>query len=132
MAAELMKVHSAHDDRGALGVVDGAQLPFEIKRIYFLHDVPAGKSRGAHGHVRLQQFIVCLSGSVDVVIDDGETSQTFALTTAETGLLVPAMHWRELRRFSIGAVVLVLASRPYEPEDYIHDHVEFLKLVRAA
>lgn len=129
--ARFLDLKTVVDERGALGVVQNSDLPFDIQRIYFLHDVPPGFSRGAHGHKRLQQCFVSIGGTVDVTIDDGERRQTFPLSSPSRGLYVPAMRWRDLTGFSHGAVVLVLASAPYDADDYVHDYESFRALARA-
>ena len=114
------------DPRGNLTFVEGSNhVPFDIARVYYLYDVPGGESRGGHAHQQLEQLIVAASGSLDVVVDDGETTERFFLNRSYYGLYVPRMVWRELDNFSSGSVCLVLASRPYEEEDYYRDYEEF-------
>lgn len=101
-------------------------IPFEIKRIYYLYDIPGGESRGAHAHKSLQQIIVAASGSFDVTIDDGRNKKTVHLNRPYYGLhLFPGM-WRDLTNFSSGAICLVLASREYDDADYIREYQEFI------
>jgi dTDP-4-dehydrorhamnose 3,5-epimerase-like enzyme len=114
------------DPRGNLTFLEGERhLPFEIKRVYYLYDVPGGESRGGHAHRKLQQFIIAASGSFEVVLDDGRTRQSFFLNRSYYGLLIPNGVWRELTDFSSGSVCLVLASEIYEESDYIRDYEEF-------
>lgn len=114
------------DNRGYLSVVENdIDIPFEIKRIYYLYMVPE-VARGAHAHKELQQLLIATSGSVDVIMDDGENKKTFHLDKPWKGLYVPAGLWRDLENFSRGAVLLCLASEKYDPEDYIRDYSEFL------
>ena len=123
---ELDKHHS--DRKGNITVVENNKtVPFEVKRNYYLYDIPGGEERGAHAHKALRQLIVAASGSFDVVLDDGNVKRTFTLNRPYQGLLVVPGIWRELKNFSSGSVCLVLASRTYEKEDYIRDYDEFLK-----
>ena len=120
----------AHDIRGNLTVIEsGIDVPFDIKRIYYLYDVPGGSERGGHGHRKLEQFIIAMSGSFDVVLNDGTNEKRFALNRSYMGVYVPPMHWRVVNNLSSGAVCLVLASRHYEEEDYIRDFDEFQREV---
>ena len=104
-------------------------VPFDIKRAYWVYDVPGGESRGGHAHKRLKQVVIALSGSFHVTLDDGKEKQTFLLNHPWQGLLIETGVWRTLDDFSSGAVCLVLASEPYEEDDYIYDHDEFLAYV---
>jgi dTDP-4-dehydrorhamnose 3,5-epimerase-like enzyme len=103
------------------------EVPFDIKRIYYLYDVPGGESRGGHAHYKLQQLLVAASGSFDVIIDDGRNKQTFSLNRPNYGLYITPGIWRDLVNFSSGSVLLVLASAIYEEEDYIRTYEDFLK-----
>ncbi len=119
------------DRRGNLTFIEeNRQIPFGIKRVYYLYDVPGGEERGGHAHRRLQQFIIAANGSFDVILDDGFESKRFHLNRSFYGLFVPTMVWRELDNFSSGSVCLVLASELYDEEDYIRDHETFVELVR--
>lgn len=119
------------DPRGNLSFIEGGRhIPFEIKRVYYLYDVPGGSDRGSHAHKNLHQFIVAMSGSFDVVLDDGVQKKRFHLNRSYYGLYVCPMMWRYLDNFSSGAVCMVLASAHYDESDYIRDYDEFLKLVR--
>ena len=122
---DLNKHHS--DRKGNLTVVqNGITVPFDIKRVYYLYDVPGGESRGSHAHRELSQLIVAASGSFRVVLDDGTAKRAFVLNRPYQGLLVKPGIWRDLDDFSSGAVCMVLASEVYQPEDYIRDYDEFL------
>ena len=122
---ELDKHHS--DRKGNLTVVEnGKTLPFDVKRAYYLYDVPGGESRGAHAHRELEQLIVAASGSFSVTLDDGRDKRTFFLNRPYQGLYVKPGMWRDLSDFSSGAVALVLASDIYKEEDYIRDYHDFL------
>lgn len=122
---ELDKHHS--NRRGNLTVVENGQtLPFDVKRVYYLYDVPGGESRGAHAHRDLEQFIVAASGSFKVTLDDGNCKRSFFLNRPYQGLYVKPGMWRDLDDFSSGAVCMVLASDVYKKEDYIRDYSEYI------
>lgn len=123
---ELDKHHS--DRKGNLTVVEnGKTLPFDVKRVYYLYDVPGGENRGAHAHKDLSQLIIAASGSFKVTLDDGQCKRTFFLNRPYQGLYVKPGMWRDLEDFSSGAVCMVLASDVYQPEDYIRDYEEFIE-----
>ena len=123
---ELNRHHS--DRKGNLSVVEnGATLPFDVKRVYYLYDVPGGEDRDSHAHRDLEQLIVAASGSFTVTLDDGKCKRSFFLKRPYQGLYVKPGMWRELTDFSSGAVALVLASDIYKKEDYIRDYDEFLE-----
>lgn len=118
------------DPRGSLSFFEGKRhVPFDIARIYYIYDVPAGFGRGAHAHRRLQQLFLALSGSFDVILDDGTRRVCHTLDSPHRGLYVAPMMWRELENFSAGAVCLVAASLPYDEADYIRDYAHFLQEV---
>lgn len=122
---DLDKHHS--DRKGNLSVVEnGVSLPFDVKRVYYLYDVPGGESRGAHAHRSLHQLIIAASGSFRVTLFDGKDRKSFYLNRPYQGLLVRPGMWRDLDDFSSGAVCMVLASDIYKEEDYIRDYGEFL------
>lgn len=122
---ELDKHHS--DRKGNLTVVENnKEIPFEIRRTYYLYDVPGGESRGGHAHKELSQLIIAASGSFTVTLDDGEVKRTFTLNRPYQGLYVVPGIWRTLDDFSSGAVCLVLASHGYDEADYIRDYNQFL------
>lgn len=104
----------------------GKEIPFDIKRIYYLYDVPGGAERGEHAHKDLHQLIIAMSGSFDVVLDDGTAKKRFHLSRSYYGLYVCPMIWRVLENFSYGAVCLVLASNLYDEDDYYRDYEEYL------
>ena len=123
---ELDKHHS--DRKGNLTVVEnGVTLPFDVKRVYYLYDVPGGESRGSHAHRELEQLIVAASGSFTVTLDDGKEKRSFFLNRPYQGLYVKPGLWRDLDNFSSGAVCMVLASEVYDASDYIRDYKEFLR-----
>ena len=114
------------DPRGNLTFIEGGNhIPFPIARVYYLYDVPGGESRGGHAHRRLEQLIIAMSGAFDVVLDDGRDRRTVSLNRSYYGLYLPRMIWRELVNFSSGSVCTVLASRPFEAEDYYYEFEEF-------
>ena len=122
---ELDKHHS--DRKGNLSVVgNGKDVPFEVRRVYYLYDVPGGECRGGHAHKALYQLVVAASGSFSVTLDDVKDKRTFVLNRPYQGLLVLPGMWRTLDDFSSGSVCLVLASEKYDEEDYIRDYDEFL------
>jgi len=119
------------DARGNLTFIEGdGHVPFEIKRVYYLYDVPGGATRGGHAHKVLQQFIIAAMGSFDVILDDGRERKRFHLNRSYYGLFVPTMIWRELDNFSSGSVCLVLASELYSKADYVYDYETFKSMVR--
>ena len=114
------------DVRGNLSIIESSkQIPFEIERAYWIYDVPGGDERGGHAYRRNEEFIVALSGSFDVVIRDGKEERIFSLNRSYHGVYVPCGLWRVMRNFSTNAVALILASRPYEEDDYIMDYQEY-------
>lgn len=122
---ELSKHHS--DRKGNLSVVENNKtVPFEVKRIYYLYDVPGGAERGAHAHKELYQLIIAASGSFSITLNDGSLKRTFTLNRPYQGLLIVPGIWRELDDFSSGAVCLVLASEKYDASDYIRDYDDFI------
>jgi dTDP-4-dehydrorhamnose 3,5-epimerase-like enzyme len=124
---KIIQLPKIQDPRGNLSFIEGGQhIPFDIKRVYYLYDVPGGADRGAHAHKQLQQFIVAMSGSFDVVLGDGKEKRRFHLDRSHYGLYVSPMMWRDLDNFSSGSVCMVLASRHYEEADYIRDYDEFI------
>lgn len=124
---ELPVVHNVAGNITALNNSEGI-IPFEVKRLYYLYDIPGGESRGAHAHKELQQLIIAASGSFDITLDDGKTKRTFNLSRPNLGLYMPSGLWRELDNFSSGAICLVLASHVYDEKDYIRNYVEFKNL----
>ena len=124
----LIELPKVTDPRGNLTAVEGSiQVPFEIRRVYYLYDVPGGAKRGGHAHKALQQLIIAMSGSFDVVLDDGREQRRFHMNRSYFGLYVCPMTWRELDNFSSGSVCLVLASQRYSEEDYYRDYTAFLQ-----
>jgi hypothetical protein len=119
------------DYRGNLTVIEGGtHIPFPIKRIYYLYDVPGGAQRGGHAHKELKQLMIAISGSFDVILDDGYRKQTVHLNRASSGLIIDRLIWREIKNFSSGSVCLVLASEIYDASDYFRDYDLFKKVVQ--
>ena len=117
------------DARGNLSFVqNNTHIPFEIKRTYWLYDVPGGEGRGGHAYRETDEFVIALSGSFDVMVDDGKEKQTFHLNRSYYGLYIPKGMWREIDNFSTNSLALEFASTKYNPEDYIRDYDDFLKL----
>ena len=128
MNARIVNIPKIEDPRGNLSVIEKEVVPFEIKRVYYLYDVPAGAERGGHAHKKLQQFLVALSGSFDVILNDGKQEKTVTLNKPYEGLLITNGIWRELKNFSSGSVCLVVASDVFEEADYIRDFEDFLAI----
>ncbi len=127
----IVELPKIRDPRGNLTFIENSRhIPFDMKRVYYLYDVPGGSDRGAHAHKTLHQFIVAMSGSFDVVLDDGQGQQRYHLNRSYQGLYVCPMMWRYLDNFSSGAVCMVLASDFYNENDYHRDYEEFLADVK--
>ncbi|NHN27570.1 WxcM-like domain-containing protein [Flavobacterium jejuense] len=124
---KFIEIPKIEDKRGNLSVIEKEIVPFDIKRVYYLYDVPAGAERGGHSHKETKEFLVALSGSFDVIVNDGKTTKCITLSKPYEGLLIENGVWRELNNFSSGSVCLVIASEVFEEEDYIRDFNEFLK-----
>lgn len=125
----MIELDQHHHDTGNITVVENNKtVPFDIKRAYYLYDIPGGASRGGHAHKNLYQLIVAASGSFSVTLDDGDVKRTFTLNRPYQGLLVVPGIWRTLDDFSSGSVCLVLASEKYDSEDYIREYNEYIKL----
>ncbi|MFL9845767.1 sugar 3,4-ketoisomerase [Flavobacterium rhizosphaerae] len=115
------------DARGNLAFVQHGSLPYDFKRVYYLYDVPGGAERGGHAHIDQQQILIALSGSFDVILDDGKQKKTYTLNRPSKGLHVVKGLWRELQNFSSGAVCLVIAQDVYDEADYIREYEDFVK-----
>jgi dTDP-4-dehydrorhamnose 3,5-epimerase-like enzyme len=123
---KLLNIPKIEDPRGNLSVIENNVIPFEIKRVYYLYDIPSGAERGGHSHKEQQEFLVALSGSFDVILNDGKEEKIFTLNKPFEGLLITNKIWRELKNFSSGAVCLVIASDVFSEEDYIREFHDFL------
>lgn len=126
----LINLPKIEDPRGNLSVIEKDIIPFEIKRVYYLYDVPSGAERGGHSHKEQKEFLIALSGSFDVILHDGKQEKSITLNKPNQGLLIETGIWRELKNFSSGAVCLVIASDIFSEEDYIRDFEEFLASAR--
>ena len=129
--AKILGLPKIEDPRGNLSIIEQIkQIPFEIKRVYWIYDVPGGKDRGAHAYKENEEFIVALSGSFDVELDDGRNKQTFSLNRSYFGVYVPKGMWRTMKNFSTNSLALVLSSTEYDKDDYIMDYDEFKSWVK--
>lgn len=130
-ACHMVAFPRVNDPRGNLSFVEGGEhIPFDIRRVYWLYDVPGGAERGGHAHRNLQQIVIAMSGSFDIVLDDGTIEHRFHLNRSYAGLYIPSMIWREIDNFSSGSVCMVLASEHFDENDYIRDLGEFRQLTR--
>jgi dTDP-4-dehydrorhamnose 3,5-epimerase-like enzyme len=128
---QLIQLPKISDPRGNITFVESNQhIQFDIKRVYYLYDVPAGAERGGHAHKKLRQLMIPVSGSFEVLLDDGFEKKSFHLNRPHMGLLITTHVWRELHNFSSGSVCVVLASEHYSADDYFRDYDEFIRLVR--
>lgn len=126
----IIQLPKISDPRGNLSVIEEFKnIPFKIERTYWIYDVPGGESRGGHAYRENQEFIVALSGSFDVALDNGREKSIFSLNRSYMGLYIPKGMWRELTNFSTNSLALILASTKYDAEDYILDYKEFLKFI---
>ena len=128
MKITIIEVPKIENGLGNIAVIEKDTIPFEIKRVYYLFDIPSYAKRGGHSHRNLQQVLIAISGSFDVVLKDGITEKTITLNKPDKGLLINSNTWRELENFSSGSVCLVLASAVFNEADYIRNYDEFLKL----
>ncbi len=133
MEIKKIKIPQIKDPRGNLSFVEGGvHIPFEIKRVYYLYDVPHGAERGGHAHRCLQQVIVALSGAFELIIDDGFKRTTLMLSDPTEGILIDRSVWRELKSFSSGALCMVFASDIFRESDYIRDYQEFVEFIKGS
>ena len=128
---KIIQLSKITDPRGNLSVIEELKdIPFKIERTYWIYDVPGGEKRGGHAYRENQEFIVALSGSFDVILDDGKEKKTFSLNRSYNGLYVPKGYWREMNNFSTNSLALVLSSTRYDAADYIRDYHEFLDFAK--
>ena len=126
---EIIELPKIPDKRGNLSFVQNdIHVPFEIKRTYWVYDVPGGESRGGHAYKETEEFVIALSGSFDVMVDDGREKKVFHMNRSYYGLYIPKGVWREMNNFSTNSLALELASTKYDPDDYIRDYNEFITL----
>jgi len=129
---KILYLPKIHDPRGSLTFVESSRhIPFDIKRVFYLYDVPGGETRADHANMKLQQVIIAMSGSFDVVVDDGFERKSFSMNRSYYGLYIPGMIWRGLENFSSGSICMALADDYYNAEDYYRDYGEFLEAVKA-
>lgn len=123
----VLPLRKTHNSVGSITIVEGeTNLPFGVKRIYYLYDIPGGESRGGHAHKQLRQLLIAASGAFNVLLDDGVNKKTFTLNQPDYGLFIVPGIWRELKEFSSGAICLVIASHTYDESDYIRDYNQFI------
>ena len=122
----LINLRTIHDPSGDLTPIENTDIPFEIGRVFYLHNLPGGSVRGGHSHHIVREIVVAVSGSFDVITRDVRGRQNWQLNRADVGLYIEPTVWRHLQNFSSNAIALVLASTPYDPADYIHDEAEFV------
>lgn len=128
---KLIELPKFADPRGNLSFVEqNNHMPFEIRRTYWIYDVPGGESRGGHAYKENMEFVIALSGSFDVILDDGVAEKRISLNRSYYGLLIPKMIWRKMENFSTNSLALVLSSTNYDVDDYIHNYDEFIKSIR--
>lgn len=128
MKPRIINLPKIEDTRGNLTFIEGLNhIPFEIKRAFWIYDVPGGQVRGGHAYKKQQEFIVSLSGSLDVEVSDKDKSQVYHLNRSYYGLFIPNLYWRQMKNFSTNAVVLVLSSTVYDEKDYIREFNEYIK-----
>ena len=125
MNVQVIEIPKIKEPRGNLSIIEKDIIPFEMKRVYYLYDVPSGSERGGHAHKNLKQFLIALSGSFNVILNDGKEEKVITLNKPNEGLLINPGIWRELNNFSSGSVCLVIASAVYDETDYIRDFEEF-------
>ena len=123
---KMINIPNVNDVRGNLAVIEKDCIPFDIKRVYYLYDIPSDSFRGGHAHKEQYELLIAVSGSFEVVLDDGIQKQTITLNKPNMGLLIPTMIWRELQNFSSGSVCLVMASDVFDETDYIRDYQTFI------
>lgn len=126
MNIHLIDIPKVENIQGNIAFVEDKTVPFEIKRVYYLYDIPSYASRGGHSHKKLQQVLIAISGSFDVILDDGKSREVVTLNKPDKGLLIENNVWRELENFSSSSVCLVIASEIFSEDDYIRDYDEFL------
>lgn len=131
MDVQIIDIPKITDPRGNLAVIEKDTIPFDMQRVYYLYDVPSSSHRGGHAHKELHQLLVALSGSFDVVLNDGKEKKVITLNKPDKGLLIPTMIWRELENFSSGAVCMVVASHEFDEDDYIRDYDQFSSLSKS-
>jgi hypothetical protein len=130
MKYKIIDIPKINNTKGNIGVIENDTIPFNVKRVYYLFDIPSGAKRGGHAHKKLKQVLIAISGSFDVVLKDGKSKEIITLNRPDKGLLIENNIWRELENFSSGSVCLVLASEEFTEDDYIRNYKEYLSFVK--
>ena len=130
MNYKIIDIPKVNNTKGNIGVIENHTIPFDIKRVYYLFDVPSGAKRGGHAHKKLKQVLIAISGSFDVVLKNGKSKEIITLNRPDKGLLIENNIWRELENFSSGSVCLVLASEEFSENDYIRSYKDYLSFVK--
>ena len=130
MNYKIIDIPKINNTKGNIGVIENDTIPFNVKRVYYLFDIPSGAKRGGHAHKNLKQVLIAISGSFDVILKDGKSKETITLNRPDKGLLIENNIWRELENFSSGSVCLVLASEEFSEDDYIRNYKEYLSFVK--
>ena len=130
MSYKIIEIPKINNTKGNIGVIENDTIPFDIKRVYYLFDVPSGAKRGGHAHKKLKQVLIAISGSFDVVLKNGKSKEIITLNRPDNGLLIENNIWRELENFSSVSVCLVLASEEFSEDDYIRSYKDYLSLAK--
>ena len=130
MKYKIIDIPKINNTKGNIGVIENDTIPFDVKRVFYLFDVPSGAKRGGHANKKTNQVLIAISGSFDVVLKDGNSKETITLNRPDKGLLIENNIWRELENFSSGSVCLVLASEEFSEDDYIRNYKEYLSFVK--
>jgi len=130
MNNKIIDIPKINNTKGNIGVIENDTIPFDIKRVYYLFDVPSGAKRGGHAHKKLKQVLIAISGSFDVVLKNGKSKEIVTLNRPDKGLLIENNIWRELENFSSGSVCLVLASEEFSENDYIRSYKDYLSFIK--
>jgi hypothetical protein len=130
MNYKLIDIPKINNTKGNIGVIENDTIPFDVKRVYYLFDVPSGAKRGGHAHKKLKQVLIAISGSFDVVLKNGKSKEIISLNRPDKGLLIENNIWRELENFSSGSVCLVLASEEFLENDYIRSYKDYLSIIK--
>lgn len=130
MNYKIIDIPKINNTKGNIGVIENDTIPFNVKRVYYLFDIPSGAKRGGHAHKNLKQVLIAISGSFDVILKDGKSKETITLNRPDKGLLIENNIWRELENFSSGSVCLVLASEEFSEDDYIRNYKEYLSFLK--
>jgi uncharacterized RmlC-like cupin family protein len=130
MKNKIIDIPKINNTKGNIGVIENDTIPFDIKRVYYLFDVPSGAKRGGHAHKKLKQVLIAISGSFDVVLKNGKSIEIITLNRPDKGLLIENNIWRELQNFSSGSVCLVLASEEFSEDDYIRSYKDYISFIK--